>query len=219
MFPDRAALEQALDRGCPEERAVIVEPPILVSEPDDQREREDGPLRVLSAGPLVWEQGFEHSIQAIRMLLDRGVPCEYRIIGDDEHDEAVAFARHELGLHDHVQLVPQDGIGQLPEELRSADVFLDPAVADTIPSAPLIAAQAHGVPYVATARPAGLVEGAGITVPRRDPRPIAEALSRLASDPEARARMGRRASTIEGLWLLDDHLGELEGVYRTILTA
>ena len=217
FFSNRAALEHALEHGCPEERAAILEPPVQLPHGDHRRERGDGTLRVVSAGPLVWEQGFEHSIHAIRLLLDQGVPCEYRIIGDGTHAAAVAFARHQLGLHDHVHLLPQDGAGQLPQELLSADVFVDPAVADTTPSAPVVTAQAHGVPYVATPRRPPLPDGAGVTVPRRDPRALAVALAQLAADPGMRERMGRQATRLSGAWLLEDHLAELERLYGAML--
>jgi glycosyltransferase involved in cell wall biosynthesis len=219
LFPSRAVLERALDRGCPRERAAILEPPAQAPDSEYRRKRGDGPLRVLSAGPLIWEQGFEHSIHAIKLLLDQSVPCEYRLIGDGAHVQAVAFARHQLGLHDHVELIAPDGDGQLPEELRSADVFVDPAVADTVASAPLGTAQAHGVPFVATAREAPLPDKAGIQVPRRDPRAIAAALARLADDPGLRERMGRQAARASGVWLVEDHLAKLERLYCTALAG
>jgi glycosyltransferase involved in cell wall biosynthesis len=211
LFASRTALDRALEHGCPEERAAILEPPVRLPEGEQRREHGDGALRVVSAGPLVWEQGFEHSIHAIRLLLDRGVACEYRIIGDGSHAAAVAFARHQLGLHEHVHLLPQDGAGQLPNALLSADVFVDPAVAESTPSAPLVTAQAHGVPYVATGRQAPpLPDGAGLEVPRRDPWAIAAALAQLAADPDMRDRMGRQAAELSDAWLIEDHLADLE---------
>ncbi len=220
FFRSRAALERALDHGCPEERAAILKPPLRLADPEHRRERGNGSLRVLSAGPLVWEQGFEHSIHAIRLLLDQGVQCEYRIIGNGDHVQAVAFARHQLGLYDHVHLLPdEEKAAQLPDQLRSADVFVDPAVAGTTSSAPLVTALANGVPFVATAREPSLADGAGIEVPRRDPRAIATALARLAADRELRERMGRRGEQLSGIWRMEDHLAELERLYGAMLTG
>jgi glycosyltransferase involved in cell wall biosynthesis len=104
------------------------------------------------------------------------------------------------------------------EELRGADVFVDPAVADMVPAAPLLAAQACGIPFVATGRP-GLPGDAGIAVPRRNPPAIAEALARLAGDPALRARMGRagRARARSFAALQADHLRRLENLYRRLL--
>jgi glycosyltransferase involved in cell wall biosynthesis len=217
IFRNRQALERALARGCPEDRTAILELPLQVSRREHGPGRGVGPLRAISAGPLEWEQGFEHSIHAIRMLLDQGVPCEYDIIGNGAHVQAVAFARHQLGLHDYVQLIPENGVGQLGDRLGSVDVFVDPAVADITSSAALDTALTYGVPYVATARAASLPDGAGIEVPRRDPSAIAAALARLAADPEMRERMGRRGEEISGAWRLEDHLAELERIYGTTL--
>jgi glycosyltransferase involved in cell wall biosynthesis len=136
------------------------------------------PLRVLSAGPVTWQQGFEHSVHAVRLALDLGVECEYRIAGEGDHLVAVAFARHQLRLSDHVELLPSDGSAGLLEELRMADVFVDPAVTDDVPTEPVVAARKLGVPVVATPRP-GLPPDIAVTVPRRDPRAIAEALATL----------------------------------------
>jgi glycosyltransferase involved in cell wall biosynthesis len=219
FFADRSALERTVKRGCPRDKAVVLERPVQLPDAAPLRGPAEGPLRVLSAGPLVWEQGFEHSIHAIRLLVDEGVPCEYRIIGDGTHDEAVAFARHQLRLHEYVHLVPQDGDRQLPGELRAADVFVDPRVADTTSTTPLATAQAHGVPFVATARQPPLSDEAGIEVPRRDPRAIATALARLAADPGLREQMGRRAARVSGFWLHEDHLAELEGAYEALLAG
>ena len=218
FFRDQLALDRALECGCPQDRAAILKPPIQLPDTDHRQGPGNGSLRVLSAGPLVWEQGFEHSIHAIKLLLDQGVPCEYRIIGDGEHIQAVAFARHQLGLHDHVHLIPDDGPDQLPDQLRSADVFVDPAVADTVSSTPLGTAQAHGLPFVATEREAPLLDEAGIAVPRRDPGAIATALARLAADAELREHMGRQSLKASGAWFMEDHLAELEGRYGALLT-
>jgi glycosyltransferase involved in cell wall biosynthesis len=215
VFPDRGALERALALGCPPERAQILPPPVLV-EPKATNGRVPiaQALRIVSAGALTWEQGFEHSLHAVRLLLNAGVTCEYRIVGDGFHRTAVAFARHQLGLAEHVELVPQ---GDVEAELRRADVFVDPAVIDTPSRAPLQTAQAAGVPYVATAG-AGLCPDAGIVVPRRHPRAIADAVATLARDRDLRARMGQAGrSALAGAATLDDHLAGLVRLYSLTL--
>ena len=219
FFPSRGVLERALDRGCPRERAAILEPPVEIPDSEHRLERRDGPLRVLSAGPLEWEQGFEHSIHAVRLLLDMGTECEYRIVGGGDHVQAVAFARHQLGLAEHVHLLSPDGNGKLSEELRSADVFVDPAVTDTTSPTWLAAAQTLGMPFVATVRSAALSEEAGIIVPRRDPRAIATALARLGGDPALRDRMGRAGRLSARMLEIPDPLSELERRYRAILAG
>ena len=118
----------------------------------------------------------------MRLLLDLGVECTYRLLGEGLYLVAVAFARHQLGLAERVDIVSPSGGGPLVDELRRADVFVDPAVTDTTSPAPLATAHALGIPIVATRREA-LPEAGGIVVPRRSPRAIAEALHTLAQSP------------------------------------
>src|SRR5581483_751825 len=134
----------------------------------------------LSAGPIIWEQGFEHSIHAVRLLLDAGVDCTYRIVGAGDHLPAVAFARHQLELTDRIALLePGDG-ASLARELQHADVFVDPSVTDTTPVGALRAAMESGLPVVVAVGCDRVVGEAGIEVPRRDPRALATALEQLA---------------------------------------
>jgi glycosyltransferase involved in cell wall biosynthesis len=219
LFPVEAALEHAVEQGCPREKAEILPEPLwTVGAPEmDGRIRKPGPLRVLSAGQLNWEQGFEHSVHAVRLLLDMGIGCEYRIVGEGNHLFAVAFARHQLGLADQVRFVAPSGTIGLVDQLRTADVFIDPAVSPTTSPTPLLTAQAMGIPFVATRRP-GLAEDAGIAVPRRSPRSIADALAALAADPALRARMGEAGRVSAGAHrTVEEHPQRLKQLYRRVL--
>jgi glycosyltransferase involved in cell wall biosynthesis len=218
LFPDEAMLERAIGRGCPPERAESQPLPLPSVNPAmDGCRPHTGPLRVVSAGALTWEQGFEHSVHAVRLLLDMGIECEYRILGEGGHHVAVAFARHQLGVAEHVELVSPDGGDALVEELRASDVFVDPAVTDTISPAPLAAAQALGIPFVSSRRD-GLPDDAGIAVPRRDPGAIAAALAALAGDAELRRRLGRAGRRqVDGHPTLEDDSRRLESLYRRVL--
>ena len=67
---------------------------------------------------------------------------------------------------------------------------------DTTSSLSLRAALSYGLPAVVTGRTGSSVNGSGIEVPRRDPRALADALSRLAADPGLRARMASEARRV-----------------------
>ena len=218
LFPNAVVRERAVAVGCPPQLAEVIDTPWLTSEPAaPARNPGNGSLRILSAGPLSWEQGFEYSVHAVRLLLDRGIDCEYRIVGGGPHLIAVAFARHQLELDGHVHLISSDEGDSLARELREADVILDPAVADSVSPAPLLAAHAAGIPFVATIRD-GLAEDAGIAVPRRNPRAIAEALATLARDPDLRWRMGEAGRALPDRYpTLEDHAGRLEQLYLRVL--
>ena len=85
----------------------------------------------------------------LALARDRGVACGYRIIGTGDDLQAVAFARHQLGLSRHVEVVAPGEAGRLADELGDADASCDPAVDDrAAASAALDAAQEMGVPHL-----------------------------------------------------------------------
>jgi glycosyltransferase involved in cell wall biosynthesis len=218
LFPSRAVLDRAVDRGWPEGRAEILEPAPGRAGPEVHAPaRAHGPLRLLSVGPLVWEHGLEHAIHAVALARARGVDCTYRVVGAGDHLQAVAFARHELGLAEHVQFVMPDAAQPLADELRAADVFVDASVAAALPATALATAHALGVPFAATVRD-DLPADAGVVVPRRDPRALADAIAQLAADPALRGRMGAAARRHAAEHPIRDmQLQRLERLYRRVL--
>jgi colanic acid/amylovoran biosynthesis glycosyltransferase len=191
---------RALSRGCPPSLDHVRVPPAL--DPDawaDVRPagvvpRAPGePLRLLSVGRLEWKKGHEHALVAVRRLLDDGVAVRYRIVGGGAHLEATAFARHQLGLDDVVDLVGAVDHAAVRDHVAWADVFVHPSVSEGFGNA-VVEAQAAGLPVVCSDAD-GLAENVadgetGVVVPRRDPVALARAIASLAGDPGRRAAMG-----------------------------
>lgn len=193
--------ERALELGCPEETPTTLDPEApeldwVVAEaaetPPGVAAVGDRPLRILSAGPMTWRQGLEFALDAVRLLVDREVACEYRIAGDGGFEPAVAFARHQHGLEPQVTFLGPLGRNELREQLAWADVFLAPVVASEHTA--VAEAQAMGVPAVATARASSPdLALSGIEVPPRDASAMADALATLATEPGLRERLGSQA--------------------------
>jgi glycosyltransferase involved in cell wall biosynthesis len=79
--------------------------------------------------------------------------------------------------------------------MSSLDVFLLPSLAEGTPNS-IIEAMSHGLPIIASAVggiPDLLSDDSGILVPPGDDEALAQAMERLASDPDLRARMGGAA--------------------------
>jgi colanic acid/amylovoran biosynthesis glycosyltransferase len=194
---------RALRRGCPSDKPYVLIPPAIDVSFFDPGEKAilervgtpERPYRILSVGRLEWKKGYEFGLQAVRMLVDHGVTCEYRIIGDGSHLEAVAFARHRLGLEPVVSLMGAKSRKEIQEQLKWADVFLHPAVSEGFSNA-VLEAQAMTVPVVCTDAD-GLSENVldgqtGFVVPRRHPARLADKLLEL-TDMKLRRRMGKSA--------------------------
>ncbi|MDQ4068661.1 MAG: glycosyltransferase, partial [Actinomycetota bacterium] len=170
---------RAQRRGCPPDKRheVIHDAVDLAAFTPEGREyaplvgTDERPLRILSVGRLHWKKGYEFGLEAVRLLADRGVRCEYTIVGDGEHREAVVYTIDDLGLGDVVRLGGAQRGDAVREALLWADVFLHNAVSEGFCVAAL-EAQATGLPVVCTdadGLPENVAHGeTGIVVRRRD---------------------------------------------------
>lgn len=216
---------RAQRRGCPPEKRHALIPPAIDMAQFSPPPRDDGrgrPLRILSVGRLEWKKGYEYALQSVKALLDQGIRCEYRIVGGGNYLEAVAFARHQLGLEGQAALLGEQPRPVVREQLAWADVFLHAAVSEGFCNA-VIEAQAMGLPVVCTdadGLPENVADGeSGFVVPRRDAAALAEKLARLAGDPDLRRRMGQagRARALR-CFRLEEQLAAFERLYQEVLS-
>jgi colanic acid/amylovoran biosynthesis glycosyltransferase len=189
---------RSLRRGCPPGTPSIVIPDAADVDffvpPHREVERAaDRPFRILSVGRLHWKKGYEFALEAVARLRDSGIPVQYRIVGDGDLKEAVAFGIHDLGLEDVTTMVGAATREQVREELWQADVMLHAAVSEGF-CVSALEAQACGVPVV-TSDADGLGENvadgvSGFVVRRRDAAALADGLRTIAVDESLRARLG-----------------------------
>ena len=180
----------------------------------------DRPLRILSVGRLHWKKGYEFGLEAVRLLVDQGVHCEYRLVGDGDHREAVAYTVDDLGLGDVVRLDGARPGEEVRRALLSADVLLHNAVSEGFCVAAL-EAQATGLPVVCTdadGLPENVADGeTGIVVRRRDPAAAMQALHRLAESPTLRRRMGESGRRRAQGFGFDQQLQRFDRLYRSLV--
>jgi glycosyltransferase involved in cell wall biosynthesis len=158
-----------------------------------------GPLRIVAVGTLHEVKGQVHLIDACGLLAERGVAFTCRFIGDGPDRESLAARIEAAGLGDRVILAGRMTSDAVAAELSAADVLVAPSVPtrggkrEGIPVV-LMEAMAAGLPVVAS-RLSGIPElvtdgVSGILVPPGDPSAVADALMRLAADPELRRGLG-----------------------------
>ncbi|HWW53727.1 MAG TPA: glycosyltransferase family 4 protein [Acidimicrobiales bacterium] len=183
--------------GAPEERTEVLHHGVdtaFFSPSGTRRRSAGGPLRLVSVARLNWIKGHDYAVQAVALLRDRGVDVRFTIAGQDEGAlEPVEYAISQLRLDDvHVR-------GQLSAEdvrgvLAGSDVFVLASVSEGICMA-AVEAMAMGLPVVTTdvGGMRELIDDGvhGFVVPPRQPEALADAIAKLAADPELRAAMGR----------------------------
>lgn len=221
--------KRAQVRGCPPDKLYALIPPALdlerfMPEETDYSINVDTPkrpLKILSVGRLEWKKGYEYAFQAIRLLIDSGIQCEWKIIGHGSYLEPLAFARHEFQLTEQVEFWGGLSHQRVLEELGKADIFLHAAVSEGFCNA-VLEAQAMQIPVVCTNADGlseNIIDGyTGYVVPRRDPSALAEKMLLLARDPFLRRSFGDagRKRVMENFQLADQ-LAKFDELYRTVL--
>jgi glycosyltransferase involved in cell wall biosynthesis len=160
------------------------------------------PGRLLSVGRMVPKKGFDVLIRACRILVDRGIEVDCRIVGNGPQRQDLGALIDSLCLGGHVTLLPGCPQPELLAEYSQAEVFvLSPSVMDDgdrdgIPNV-ILEAMAVGLPVVATAIsgiPEVIQHGCrGCLVPPSDPVALADTLARLLADPHQQRLLGAAA--------------------------
>lgn len=162
----------------------------------------EGPLRIAAVGMLGATKGHDVLLEALALMRDRGIPAEVDVAGEGPERgrlEAIIARRSLRGIARLRGAMPNAEIRSL---LRAAHVSVlacrvtPDGDFDGIPVA-LMEAMATARPVVTCAVSAlpELVEDgiSGIVVAPERPDLLADALARLASDPELRSRLGQGA--------------------------
>jgi colanic acid/amylovoran biosynthesis glycosyltransferase len=150
------------------------------------------PITLLNVGRLAPEKGQWVLIDALRKVVDLGIDARLRIIGSGPLREQLEQQVTDLGLTERV-----DFVGVVPQqivraELERADMFCLPSFAEGLPIS-IMEALAVGVPVVCTSIagiPELVLDGiTGCCVPAGSVDSFADAIERLARDPELRANV------------------------------
>ncbi len=157
-----------------------------------RREACGDPLRILAVGRAAEKKGFVHLLEALALLDREGMAWTGHLVGDGPLLADLRRRAAELGL-DRLELTGALQQPRIRELLDRADVFVLPCVQaadgdiDGIPVA-LMEAMACGCPVIST-RVSGIpelvVDGeTGLLADPADPAGLADALSRIANEPE-----------------------------------
>lgn len=220
--------ERALKRGCPPDKIRALIPPAAdfqfftpAKKNREEQNSKDRPARILSVGRLEWKKGYEFGLKAVGLLKQRGINFTYRIIGEGEYLEALAFCRHQLNVAKETEFLGALGHLEIVKHLQWADLLIHSAVSEGFCNA-VLEAQAMELPVVcsdAGGLPENVENGAtGFVVPRRDPEAMAEKIMLLIQDPKMRESMGKKGrQRAVQLFNAADQIRSFEKFYSDIL--
>ncbi len=136
----------------------------------------------MTTGRLHWIKGFVETMEALAILKAKGIDFTYKIIGEGQDYERIAFAAYQLGIKDRVQF-----LGKLPHEevkqhLEGADVYIQYSIQEGFCNA-VLEAQAMGKLCVVSDAE-GLTENVlhektGWVVPKYSPELLAERIEKV----------------------------------------
>ena len=179
------------------------------------------PVVTFCARMLV-DKGVHELVDAARMLHARGVDVEVRLAGMTDEGNPAAIPHEQLERWTAEGIVRWVGhCDDVPRLLRDSHVAVLPSYREGTPKG-LIEAAAAGLPLIATDVP-GCREVVrddvnGLLVPARDAVALADAIEKLARDPQLRLRMGAASRLIaEREFAVERVVGETVAVYEELV--
>lgn len=156
------------------------------------------PRTVVAVGRFVEKKGFDHLLDAIALLRDRGRATRLDLVGGGADETALRTRSAELGLDGLVTFHGPLTQSETRDVVRGAAALAAPCVIgvdgnrDGLPTV-ILESLALGTPVVATpvtGIPEAIIHGrTGLLVPEADPAALADALSVLLDDSDLRCEL------------------------------
>jgi colanic acid/amylovoran biosynthesis glycosyltransferase len=156
--------------------------------------RKQPPYELLCVGRLVPAKGQHILLQAVKELINKGIPIKLRLVGDGPDRKSLEQASKQMHLDDVVHF--EGGVNQdrIREFYTSADLFVLASFAEGVPVV-LMEAMAMEIPCVTTSI-AGIPElirhqYEGLLVPPSDVKALADAIGFLLEDDQLYTRLAK----------------------------
>lgn len=143
-------------------------------------------------GHLSEKKGQRIFLQAVKLLLERGLDAEFVVLGDGPDRTMLRSLADELKVTKRVTFTPHTVSGQL----NQLDILVEPSLQEGLGMS-VMQAMATGVPVVATGV-GGLYDliddgVTGVMVRAADPKALADAIWRLLNNSSERLEMAKQA--------------------------
>ena len=199
---DDLATLRAVGIGAPERTELIRGSGVDVARFAPTDERPGVPVAAMVAR-LVGLKGVTDLVEAARLLKARGIALRIALVGSPDPDNPTAISQSQIESWVADGLVEWWGQrSDIPAVWAEAHIAVQPSRGGEGVPKSLLEAGACGRPLVTTDVPGCrdlVTDGVdGLVVPPRDPAALADALAKLAGDPDLRRRLGAAARrTIE----------------------
>jgi glycosyltransferase involved in cell wall biosynthesis len=187
------------------------------------RDGQPQPLRLLSIGRLTRIKGLSEALHGLHQALSQGIAAQLIIAGSGPEEANLRQLAQQLELTQSVTFAGAVAGAEKMKLFEQSDVLLLPSHVDKLPYA-LLEGMAAGMPAITT-RVGGIPDVAtedlhGLFVMPGDPQGIAQAIARLAGDPDMKARMSKACrKRIAMRYSVNGFAGEFANLYLEICTA
>ena len=183
---------------------------------------QDGKLNILFVGRLEKRKGLRYLLEAYSKLKWEMPNTRLIVVGPGNPDKESYRILSSHGLRD-VEFAGRVSYDELTRYYATADIFCSPATGGESFGIVLLEAMSAGKPVVASD-----IEGfrgimtdgeQGLLVPKKDTGALANALGRLARDPELRSKLGGQGSRSAEDYRWEVVAGRVEEYYNRCIQA
>tara|TARA_B110000003_G_scaffold256930_1_gene274842 strand:+ start:28629 stop:29753 length:1125 start_codon:yes stop_codon:yes gene_type:complete len=150
---------------------------------------EEGFFKIIMAGRLVHEKGYQYMLEALKILKTSNLKFHLKIFGDGVLRSYLLEEIKQKDLAKEITISPTVNHNNLFREIYRADIFVMSSVSEGFPMAPA-EAMVLGVPVIATSVggiPELIEDGvSGVLVPPKNAKMLAEAIKTVLLDKNLR---------------------------------
>lgn len=219
----KAEVGPFFDRYCPKSRQAVVHNAVELGDFKPRPQHRNGaPARIGIIANLLPVKGHIDFLDMAKVLTDRKVEARYLIIGEDVlgngHGHVLREHVQKLGIESQVEFTGH--VRDVPAMLQTLDIVVCSSHVEPFGRC-VLEAMACQVPVVGT-RVGGIPEvidegKTGLLVPMKDPRALADAVQKLAGDPNLRQAMGeagrKRSAELFGV---KKHVQDIRAIYDSL---
>jgi len=182
--------------GVPASKSVIIPNGVDVDlfRPTGEPETDD---TILWAGRFVEEKGVKYLLEAVRLVSNEMPSARLLLAGYGPLEDPLKSYTRQLGVSKNVIFRGPVDQATLASLMNKSSVFALPSLSEGLPNV-VLEAMACAKPVVATDGIGlnSVISDAGVFVPAKDPRSLADAILRLMSDRALRTELGQHGRSI-----------------------